>query len=57
MKKGVEYIGTVKKIDFPNKGQVDCGDEGIAIVKGVLPGQQVKFVVSKKRSGKAVGRL
>ena len=57
MKKGVEYTGTVTKLSFPNKGEVDCGEEGTATVKGVLPGQKVKFVVSKKRAGKSVGRL
>lgn len=57
MKKGVEYTGTVTKINFPNKGQVDCGEEGIATVKGTLPGQKVRFVVSKKRAGKPHGRL
>ena len=57
MKKGVEYIGTVTRVGFPNKGEVDCGDDGIAIVKGTIPGQRVKFVVSKKRAGKSVGRL
>ncbi|MCR5704960.1 MAG: 23S rRNA (uracil(1939)-C(5))-methyltransferase RlmD [Eubacterium sp.] len=57
MKKGVEYTGVVTNVAFPNKGEVDCGEEGIASVKGVLPGQKVQFVVSKKRSGKAVGRL
>ena len=50
MKKGVEYTGVVTKIAFPNKGEVDCGEDGIASVKGTLPGQKVKFVVSKKRS-------
>ena len=57
MKKGIEYTGTVTKIAFPNKGEVDCGEEGIATVKGVLPGQKIKFVVSKKRAGKSTGRL
>ena len=57
MKKGVEYTGVVTKIAFPNKGEVDCGEDGVASVKGTLPGQKVKFVVSKKRSGKAQGRL
>ncbi len=57
MKKGVEYIGNVTGVNFPNKGIVDCGEDGIATVKGVLPGQKVKFVVSKKRSGNAQGRL
>ena len=57
MKKGVEYTGVVTKVTFPNKGEVDCGEDGIASVKGTLPGQKVKFVVSNKRSGKAQGRL
>lgn len=57
MKKGVEYTGVVTKINFPNKGQVDCGEDGIATVKGTLPGQKVRFVVSKKRAGKPYGRL
>jgi 23S rRNA (uracil-5-)-methyltransferase RumA len=57
MKKGVEYTGIVTKLNFPNKGEVDCGEEGTATVKGTIPGQKVKFVVSKKRAGKPVGRL
>lgn len=57
MKKGVEYTGKVTKMNFPTKGVVDCGEEGIAIVKGTLPGQTVRFVVSKKRSEKSIGRL
>ena len=57
MKKGAEYTGTVTKLGFPNKGEVDCGEEGTATVKGTLPGQKVNFVVSKKRAGKSVGRL
>ena len=56
MKKGMEYIGDVTKIEFPNKGVVET-EEGIAVVKGVIPGQKIKFVVSKKRSGRCVGRL
>ena len=57
MKKGVEYIGKVVGLGFPNKGKVACKEDGVAVVKGVLPGQKVRFVVSKKRSGNAVGRL
>lgn len=57
MKKGMEYTGKVVDLSFPNKGKIDCGEEGIAIVKGTIPGQTVKFVVSKKRTGKAIGRL
>ena len=57
MKKGVEYTGEVFKLKFPNKGIVDCGEEGTAIVKGALKGQRVRFVVSKKRSEYSLGRL
>ena len=57
MKKGVEYTGEVFKLKFPNKGVVDCGEEGTAIVKGALKGQRVRFVVSKKRSEYSLGRL
>ena len=57
MKKGVEYTGEVIKLKFPNKGIVDCGEEGTAIVKGALKGQRVRFVVSKKRSEYSLGRL
>jgi len=56
MKKGVEYEGKVIGIEFPNKGIVE-NDEGVAVVKGAIPGQKVKFVISKKRSGRCVGRL
>lgn len=57
MKKGMEYQGVVEKIDFPNKGTVNCGEDGVALVKRTLPGQKVSFTVSKKRAGKCVGRL
>lgn len=57
MKKGIEYTGKVVGVGFPNKGKVDCGDDGMATVKGTIPGQTVRFVVSKKRSGNPIGRL
>lgn len=57
MKKGVEYTGKVVGLRFPNKGKVDCGEDGMATVKGTIPGQVVKFVVSKKRAGNPIGRL
>jgi 23S rRNA (uracil-5-)-methyltransferase RumA len=57
MKKGIEYTGKVVGLTFPNKGKVDCGEEGMATVKGTIPGQTVRFVVSKKRSGNSIGRL
>lgn len=64
MKKGQEYIGAVDEITFPNKGIIHYeeerdGDKVIVpvIVKGTLPGQKVRFLVNKKRSGKCEGRL
>ena len=60
MKKGQEYTGKVIRMDFPNKGIVEVTtDEGTeyATVKNALPGQTVRFGVSKKRGGKAEGRL
>ena len=30
MKKGVVYTGKVVGISFPNKGKVDCKEEGMA---------------------------
>lgn len=59
MKKGGIYEGIVEKVEFPNKGIVHIEEEGRAavVVKNTIPGQKVRFVVSKKRSGKSEGRL
>lgn len=65
MKKGQEYIGTVEKIRFPNKGVVRpvsegqdvCAEDGVCIVKNVVPGQKIRFRVNKKRSGQCEGLL
>ena len=56
MKKGQIYEGYVERLDFPNKGIVRCEDE-LTVVKNVLPGQRISFMVNKKRKGKAEGRL
>ena len=56
MKKGQVLTGFVERVDFPNKGIV-MTEEGNCIVKNVLPGQKVTFVVQKKRNGRAEGRL
>lgn len=56
MKKGQVYEGIVERVDFPNKGIVRCGDE-TAVVKNVISGQRISFLVNKKRKGKAEGRL
>ena len=56
MKKGQEYIGTVEKVDFPNKGLINYVEEDgrvtKVVVKGGIAGQKVRFMLSKKRSGK-----
>lgn len=56
MKKGEIYEGIVKQVDYPNKGVVYIGDTRI-IVKNTIPGQRIRFVINKKRSGRMEGRL
>lgn len=56
MKKGEIYEGIIEKIDFPNKGRIRVEDD-IVTVKNGIPGQKVKFLINKKRSGRAEGRL
>ena len=56
MKKGQIIEGTVKRVDFPNKGIVET-EEGVCVVKNALPGQRVQCGVNKVRHGKAEGRL
>lgn len=61
MKKGQEYIGTIEKVDFPNKGLINYIEEDgkvtKVVVKGGIAGQKVRFMLSKKRSGKCEGRI
>ena len=68
MKKGMDYIGIVERVDFPNKGFVrvipDCeenaADADIRVtIKGVIEGQKVKFRLTKLHvsSQKGEGRL
>lgn len=58
MKKGQVYEGTIKEVEFPNKGKVYLPEEDrTVIVKNGVPGQKVKFSVNKIRKGKAEGRL
>ncbi|MCD7885981.1 MAG: class I SAM-dependent RNA methyltransferase [Lachnospiraceae bacterium] len=56
MKKGQILEGTVERVDFPNKGIVRT-DEGTVLVKDTIPGQTIRLAISKKRSGRAEGRL
>ena len=56
MKKGDEYTGIVERIDFPNKGIVRIENHEV-VVKNVLPGQEVRFRINKKRNGRVEGRI
>jgi tRNA/tmRNA/rRNA uracil-C5-methylase (TrmA/RlmC/RlmD family) len=56
MKKGQIYEGYVKRIDFPNKGIIEYEGEKV-VVKNCLPGQKVRFAVTKIKSDKAEGSL
>ncbi|MCR5390165.1 MAG: class I SAM-dependent RNA methyltransferase [Lachnospiraceae bacterium] len=70
MRKGLECEGETVSIGFPNKGKVKIkaafvndervdadGDEGYVLVKNALPGQTVRFRISKTRNGRAEGNL
>ena len=60
MKKGQVYEGMVQSVKFPNKGIVvveDLEKTERAVVKNVITGQKIRFIVNKNRSGKAEGRL
>ena len=56
MKKGDILEALVSEVDFPNKGYVYAEDYRIC-VKGVIPGQTVRLMISKMRHGKPEGRL
>lgn len=56
MKKGQIYCGKVIETEFPNKGIIEIEDRKVC-VKGAIKGQEVEFVLSKKRSGVSQGRL
>ena len=56
MKKGEIFEGTVETVLFPNKGIVRVGEDKV-IVKNVIPGQNIRFSIAKKKKGRAEGRL
>ena len=56
VKKGEIYEGIIERVDFPNKGRVKVGEDTVTVKNGI-PGQKVRFVINKKRSGRAEGRL
>ena len=51
MKKGEIYEGIIENVDFPNKGYVQVDDQKVLIKNGI-PGQNVRFMIQKKRSGR-----
>ena len=56
MKKGDICEGIIEKYDFPNKASFMEEDRKVT-VKGALPGQKVRYMVTKKKSGMAEGKL
>lgn len=56
MKKGEIYEGIIERVDFPNKGRIKIDGETVTVKNGI-PGQKVRFMINKKRSGRAEGRL
>ena len=56
MKKGQIFEGTVDRVDFPDKGIVYVEGEKVAIKHG-LPGQKIKFMITKKKSNKLEGQI
>ena len=56
MKKGTEIIGTVTRMDYPNKGIIETED-GVVKAACALPGQKVRVFVKKVRHGVGEGIL
>ncbi len=56
MKKGDILEGVITDYTFPNKGSLMIDDRKV-IIKGAFPGQKVRFMITKKKSGRAEGRV
>ena len=56
MKKGQIYEGVIEDILFPDKGQIRLEDRKVTVKNGI-PGQKIRFLVTKVRKGKAEGRV
>ncbi|MBQ8318015.1 MAG: 23S rRNA (uracil(1939)-C(5))-methyltransferase RlmD [Lachnospiraceae bacterium] len=56
MRKGDICEGIITGYDFPNKGSLKVEDRKVTI-KGALEGQKVRYMVTKRKSGMAEGRL
>ena len=49
MKKGQVYEGIIESVEFPNKGRIYVPEEDRwVVVKNGVPGQKVRFSVSKR---------
>ena len=56
MKKGDIFEGVITDFDFPNKGSLIFEDRKITI-KDTLKGQKVRYMITKRKSGMAEGRV
>lgn len=56
MKKGEIYEGIVEESAFPAKGMVTLEGKRVA-VKGAIPGQKIRFSISKFKGGRIEGNL
>ena len=56
MKKGEIFEGVVEETLFPARGMVEAAGKRVA-VKDALPGQNVRFKISKVRSSRTEGQL
>ena len=56
MKKGDIFEGIVEGVRFPNKGYVIV-DGQVVVLKNSVPGQRVRFLISKKKGKKLEGRI
>ena len=56
MKKGEIYEGVIEMVVFPIYVYVFVEDQKVLIKNGI-PGQKVRFMIQKKRSGRAQGRI
>ena len=51
-----KYTAIIERVDFPNKGIAYVEDK-TCVIKNTIPGQEVEFMVSKKRGDRMEGRL
>ena len=56
MKKGQIFEGLVERVDFPDKGIVMVDGEKVSVKHG-LPGQKLRFMITKKKRGKIEGQI